>query len=163
MFLPDPISVLRSIFRLVRPGGAFAFQEPSWTPGLALGTRLPLWSKVLVATHETLLRSGANPEMGLHLHRIFQEVGLPAPAVHMETLLGSDPDLPRLHTELLCSVHQLAQKHNIPLEDLGDLETLSQRVAAELAAANTVTTFIPIVSAWSRKPEDEALRSNPQP
>src|SRR5712691_11188751 len=42
MFLPDPVSVLRSVAGLVRPGGVLAFQEPSWIPMLALGDRLPL-------------------------------------------------------------------------------------------------------------------------
>ncbi|HJY52689.1 MAG TPA: methyltransferase domain-containing protein, partial [Candidatus Udaeobacter sp.] len=35
-FLPDPISVVRSVAGLVRPGGVLAFQEPSWTVMLAL-------------------------------------------------------------------------------------------------------------------------------
>ena len=52
MFLPDPISVLRSVAGLVRPGGVLAFQEPSWTVMLALGARLPLWSRTRHLIHE---------------------------------------------------------------------------------------------------------------
>src|SRR6266550_3948449 len=32
MFVPDPVSVLSSLVRLMRPGGIIAFQEPSWAP-----------------------------------------------------------------------------------------------------------------------------------
>ena len=84
MFLPDPLSVLRSVARLVLPGGVLAFQEPSWVPILALGACLPLWSKVLSCIHQTFLRSGVNPEMGLDLFRVFQEVGLPAASAAFE-------------------------------------------------------------------------------
>jgi hypothetical protein len=75
MFLPDPVSVLRSVSRLVRPGGVLAFQEPSWAPMLALGSRLPLWSKLLASIHETACRSGMNMEMGLALYRVFRRPG----------------------------------------------------------------------------------------
>ena len=118
-FLPDPISVLRSVAGLVRPGGVLAFQEPSWTAMLALGARLPLWSRVRHLIHETLLRSGANPEMGLALYPVFQEVGLPAPKMHLEMPLGSDADFIRLTSDLLCSLRPLAEQHGVSLEELG--------------------------------------------
>jgi ubiquinone/menaquinone biosynthesis C-methylase UbiE len=44
MFLPDPASVVRSLTRLVRPGGVIAFQEPTWIRLLAFSARFPLWS-----------------------------------------------------------------------------------------------------------------------
>ncbi len=106
MFLPDPVATLGSLFKLVRPGGVLAFQEPSWIPFLALGARLPLWSKVLSSIHETFLRSGVNPEMGLALYRIFQEIGLPAPTMHMETPLGSDAEFTRLIYEIPRRYHR---------------------------------------------------------
>jgi 2-polyprenyl-3-methyl-5-hydroxy-6-metoxy-1,4-benzoquinol methylase len=154
MFLPDPVSVLRSVARLVRPGGALAFQEPSWIPMLALGSKLPLWSCVLRSIHETLLRSGANPEMGLALYTLFQEVGLPAPNMHLEIPLGSDPGFIQIISDLLCSLRPLAHKHGVSLEELGDFDTLQNRVCAEIAAASTVVSVVPLVGVWSLKPKD---------
>jgi ubiquinone/menaquinone biosynthesis C-methylase UbiE len=154
MFLPDPVSVLRSVSRLVRPGGVMAFQEPSWIPMLALGARLPIWSKVLAAIHETFLRSGVNMEMGLDLYVAFQQAGLPAPAMRMETLLGGDSDCAQMPVDVLRSMRPLAQRHNVSLEGLGDLETLADRIYAEATRLNAVMNVIPIVSAWARKAAD---------
>ena len=152
MFLPDPVYVLRSLCKLVRPGGVLAFQEPSWVSYLALGAGLPLWSSVLTSIHETFLRSGVNMEMGPALYRILQEIGLPAPTMHMETPLGSDADFTRLTCEVLGSLRPLAQQHNVSLEALGDFNTLSERIQAEVAASNTAVSYVPLVGAWSRKP-----------
>ena len=151
MFLPDPTSVLRSLFKLVRPGGVIAFQEPTWIPLLASSARLPLWSEVLRAIHETFLRSGVNPEMGPDLYRIFQEVGLPAPTMRIETLMGSDAEFTSLITCLIDSVQPLAKQHNVSLESLGDFNTLAQRVQAEVTASNTAVCFVPILGTWARK------------
>jgi ubiquinone/menaquinone biosynthesis C-methylase UbiE len=152
MFLPDPVSVLRSLTRLVRPGGVLAFQEPTWIPLLAFGARLPLWSTLLHAIHETFVRSGINPEMGIALYHIFQEVGLPAPAMHMETPLGSDANFTGLISDLISSLRPLAQQHGVSLDALGNLETLSHRIQSDVSTSNTVVSFVPMVGAWSRKP-----------
>jgi ubiquinone/menaquinone biosynthesis C-methylase UbiE len=152
IFLPDPLAVLRSVARLVRPGGVLAFQEASWAPMLALGTNPPLWSKVLSTIHQTFLRAGVNPELGLDLYRLFQEVGLPAPTMHMELILGGDAESTGIIVDLLRSLLPLAWQHNISLEALGDFATLAERVHAQVAAANRVVSYIPLVGAWSRKP-----------
>ena len=152
MFLPDPLAVVRSVSQLVRPGGLLAFQEPSWVPLLALSSALPLWSSLLFSIHETFLRSGVNPEMGLDLHSVFRKAGLPAPSMSMQVPLGNDAEFTGLLSNLLISVERLAKLHNVPLEPLGDLDSLAARIHAEVAASNGVVAFVPLVGVWSRKP-----------
>jgi 2-polyprenyl-3-methyl-5-hydroxy-6-metoxy-1,4-benzoquinol methylase len=104
MYVPDPAAVLRSVSQVVRPGGIFAFQEPTWTPSVALSAHLPLWSAVLSVSQETFERSGANPELGLRLPRLFREAGLPAPTISLEVPLGSDHNFTRNACDALCSL-----------------------------------------------------------
>ena len=151
MWLPDPASVLRQLSLLVRPGGVVAFQEPSWAPVFAISTHLALWSTAASLMWETMQRSGANPEMGLALYRIFQEAGLPAPAMQMELPLGDDPDFVRWMYDVICSLRPQIRQLNLSLEKLGDFDTLLERLQAEVAASNGVTSWMAVVGAWARK------------
>jgi len=151
MFLADPLSALRSAVRLLRPGGVLAFQEPSWVPMLAMAAPLPLWSKVLGTIHETFLRSGPNPELGLELYSLFQKAGLPAPNMHLDMPLGGSVIFTGIMTDLLRSLLPLAESHGVKLDELGDFDSLSERVRAEIAGAGTVVSVVPLVNAWSRR------------
>jgi 2-polyprenyl-3-methyl-5-hydroxy-6-metoxy-1,4-benzoquinol methylase len=152
-FLPDPVAVLRSISDLVRPGGAIAFHEPSWAPALAVAPHLSLWTACASLIRETLNRSGANTEIGLTLHRIFQEAGLPMPTMQVEMPLGNGPDFTQRIYDVLCSLRPRIHQLNLHPENLGDFDTLQERLQAEIAASNTLVPFgVALVSAWSRRP-----------
>jgi ubiquinone/menaquinone biosynthesis C-methylase UbiE len=155
-FLPDPVTVLRSLAGLVRPGGVLSFQEVSYSPFLLLSSHLRLWSAAASLLHETIQRSGAHTEIGLAQFRFFQEAGLPVPAMRMEILLGSDPDFTRWTYDLLCSLRPQIQQLRLSLDKLGDFDTLPARLQAEVAASKTVVPFVALVGAWSRKPENQA-------
>lgn len=151
MFLPDPAGVLRSLSQLVRPGGVLAFHEVSWAPLLAFTAQLPLWSACASLIVEAFRGSGANTEMGPGLYRIFQEAGLPAPTMDMEMPIGHEPDFIRWIYDVLCSLRPQIQQLNLSLETLGDLDTLAERLQAEVAASKTAVSWMALVGAWARK------------
>jgi ubiquinone/menaquinone biosynthesis C-methylase UbiE len=155
-FLPDPAGVLRSLSQLVIPGGVLAFQEVCWPPTIVLAVHLPLWSASLGLAHDTLKRSGANTEMGLDLYRIFQQAGFPAPKMGMEMLLGSEPDFTRWLADLLASIRPQIQQSDLRVEEVGDFETLAERLHAEVAASGRVAPGIAVIGARSRLAKEPA-------
>lgn len=152
-FLPDPVAVLRSLSQLVRPGGVLAFQEPNSGGFHRQAAGLPLWSAGAALMEETFRRSGANTQIGPALSRVFQEAGLQPPATRTDTLHGAEPWMP----DCLHSLRPKMVQLNLSLEALGDFETLSERLQAEVQASNTTTPLPDVVSAWARKPVNWAF------
>jgi SAM-dependent methyltransferase len=148
MYLPDPVSALRSIAGLVRPAGALAFQEPDWTSFLEDAAPLPLWSAGASLLVETLQLCGTNTAMGTSLSRAFQEAGLPAPAVRSDRLIGSESWLP----DCLHSMRPKMLELGLSLEPLGDFDSLHERLSSEISSFNTRTPLPGIVSAWCQTP-----------
>lgn len=148
MFLPDPVLVLRSLSRLVRPRGVLAFQEPDWGAFLEHARSFPLWSAGASLMVETFQRSGTNTNLGPELSQVFVKAGLPAPSVRTDLLLGAEEWMP----DVLQSLRPQMKQLNLPTEALGDFDTLSQRLHAEVAAANAQTPLPSLGSAWCRKP-----------
>lgn len=149
--LPDPVAVVRTLARLVAPGGVVAFAEPAWGPALAVSAAVPLWSQLMTTIHEIFARSRATPGMGLELYRVFQDAGLPAPTMHLEMPLGDDARFAEVETDLLRALLPAAEEHGVSVAALGDLDTLAERVHAALIEAKAPICFVAMVRAWSRK------------
>ena len=150
MYLPDPAAVLRSVSRLVRQGGVFVFQEPTWVPVLAHLEALPLWFATASIIDKTM-RFSANHDMGAELHHTFVTAGLPEPEVRMELPMGKEPYLAQWYYDTLCSLRPQAEQLQMPIESLGSLDTLVQRLQSEVAESKTAACWFASVGAWCRK------------
>jgi len=150
MYLPEPVAVLRSISQLVRPGGVFVFQEPTWVPVIAHLAALPLWFATASLIDKTM-RTSANHDMGAELYHTFIKAGLPEPTVRMELPMGKEPYLAQWYYDTLCSLLPQVRQLRMPIESLGPLDTLVQRLQAEVKESKTVACWFASVGAWCRK------------
>jgi len=154
MFLPDPVTVLRSLVEVVRPGGVVAFQEATWGSLQRQCASLPLWASAIAMVVETFKRVGTNAEMGRDLSRIFQEAGLPSPSTRTDTLLGAEQWMPGV----LQSLRPLMKQFGLSTAPLGDFTTLSERLQAEVAESKADTPLPDIIGAWARTPANSQFR-----
>lgn len=150
MFLPDPVPVVRLLSQLVRPGGVLAFHEVSWAAFLERCANLPLCFASAMMIHETFRRTGANTEMGPALPSVFRNAGLPAPTMTSTTLLGNAPDLTKWLVDILYVLE--AQMHDLGISRtrIGDIDTLSTRLLAELSSSRGVVGGPDLVGGWAK-------------
>ena len=113
---------------------------------------LTLWFAPASLIDKTMRASGANHDMGTDLYHIFVDAGLPAPAMRMELPLGKDPYLAQWYYDTLCSLRPQIDQLHLPIESLGSLDTLVQRLQAEVIESKTVACWFASVAAWCRKP-----------
>jgi ubiquinone/menaquinone biosynthesis C-methylase UbiE len=149
-FLPDPGAVLRSLSKLVRPGGVIVIQDCYWAPLLQLTARLPLWTKCASLIYQTFERSGANMDMEYRLYHAFLDAPLPAPKVMIEIPVGDSPDIRRWVYDLFCTLYPQMQEHNLPTTEVGELESLLSRLEAELDHTRNFAACIGLIGAWSQ-------------
>jgi trans-aconitate methyltransferase len=150
-FVPDTTAVIRRLCNLLRPNGIMAFQEPSWKIWLAHTSHLPLRSAVTVLIHDVLVASGANTEMELPIYRAFLAAGLSCAEMRIELPIGDSREFRSLLHDLLVAVWPRAEALRLPLEKLGDPETLASRLDDELDAVKSFASFVGLVGASARK------------
>jgi len=150
-WLPDPVFALRRVGRLVRPDGVIAFLESGWAPVLSMLESLPLWSAAAALICEVSHQSGGNLLLGHGLYEIFQNAGIRGPTMFQEIRMGKDPDNARWFADILRSLWPRVQQLNLSVEAVGNLDTLAERLQAEVQASHFVVGWLAPVCAWARK------------
>jgi SAM-dependent methyltransferase len=155
MYIEEPADLLRHASKHVRPGGIVAFQESA-------NLKAAAQTYPRTALHDDLQRWLTPPvdppmpvyDMGLRLYRTFIEAGLDAPQLRQDTPIGGGPDWPGY-----AFVAESARSLLPFMEGLGtvtaaeaDVDTLEDRLRAEVLEHNAVQILPTVIGAWAMNP-----------
>jgi predicted O-methyltransferase YrrM len=153
MYQGDPVESLRKMTQHLRPGGLVVFQELASSacrscPAVSAFDEAARWMG------EALRGSGARPELGLEMHSLFLDSGLPAPGMRMDAVVSGEAESPvyELLAEAVRSLVPTLQKLNIASPAHVQIDSLADRIRQEVVARRAVVVSYGLVGAWARKP-----------
>ena len=155
MYMGDPAEALGHLATHLRPGGVVAFQEVDFTPyTAALHPDTPLANKLVEWGRTVFERSGAHLEMGMDLYKAFVDAGLPEPSLHFEAPMGGPEDWPGYEylANSFRSLVPLMEAYGITTADELDVDTLAERIQAEVAASKRPIMLPPHITAHASLP-----------
>jgi ubiquinone/menaquinone biosynthesis C-methylase UbiE len=148
--LADPVDTVRKLSGLVRPGGLVSFQElNSRHPGSEPET--PLVAQAYRWVSETLRARRGEPAEGQPTYRILRTAGFADVRMAMEIPCGTaDSALPHFVAGTVNSLLPVIEAAGIATRAEIGIDTLAERIVAELAEADAVLWAPELVGAWAR-------------
>jgi ubiquinone/menaquinone biosynthesis C-methylase UbiE len=154
MYVPDPVSTLRNLSRLLRSGAAVAFFEPDFSVPSRGVPEIPLVRQVEQWNAEVFRRSGARMDMGMQLYRVFREVGFVdsgCSAFHLSGC-GINREMVDLFVAGVRSVLPKIQEYGIATAEEVGIDTLADRLYTAAAEADPQWVSTRSIATWARKP-----------
>jgi SAM-dependent methyltransferase len=152
MFLPSPAVTLRRLLRHIKPGGLVVFQEPDMSGAKSVPTA-PTVEKAAGWMRDIFRATGADSELGPKLHGIFKAAGLPDPQMRIDGLIdGSEGVGPLLLAETIRAMLPAIEQMGLATAAEVSIDTLEDRIRAELATVDGTMSSPLLISAWTRLP-----------
>ncbi|HEX9038525.1 MAG TPA: class I SAM-dependent methyltransferase [Ktedonobacterales bacterium] len=150
----DPARLLRHLGACVKPGGIVAFQEGFFKDRTYLEPVCQLYETTIQRVEQTFARIGTDPSIGGKLGWIFQDAGLPAPQMilHARVERGPDATVYKFAEQMVRSMLPLMERTGVATTDEVGLETLVDRLRAEVVALGATLEVPGFIGAWTRTP-----------
>jgi SAM-dependent methyltransferase len=154
IWVREPVDVLRACARLVRPGGLVVFQEHDLQGFYRAYPPSPLLERLQRLGMAFVERQGLDPWTAYRLHGAFEAAGLPRPQLREEAPLGGGPEW--VGYETFADHYRSGEPFLVAAgvatrEELG-VDTLAERLRAEVVGQRGVLRCVPAVGAWARVP-----------
>ena len=152
MYMADPVEALKHLATHLSPGGIAAFQEAYFAPyTVAEHPDTPLANELIKWGRTVFERSGAHLDMGVELYQAFVDAGLPEPTLHFEAPMGGPVNWSGYEylANSFRSLVPLLEAYGITTAEKLDVDTLAERIQAEVAAAKRPIMLPPHITAYA--------------
>ena len=151
---PDPVAMVRRAAGAVRHGGIVAFHEPAGHIGGHTLPMVDLYVELERSLSSVFCVTLPHRDVGGRLIACFENAGLPTPRLIWESIAGGyDSPLWRLLAMTYRSMlPQIAGSRGVASAEVGDPDTLADRLVAEAMAVRAQIVSKPQSCAWAIRP-----------
>ena len=151
--LKEPANILRHLLNYLKPDGLVVFQDYNLLAAKAYPSG-PVFEQTLGRIIKAFRMAGADPEIGLKLNEIFRQAGLPGPTMRCEASISAGPEWDGYDQLALVTRTLLPFMQKVGLVTAGevDVDTLADRLRAEIKEMGGVGHGPDVISAWAHKP-----------
>ena len=152
MYRLDPVADLKALLRYLRPGAVVVFQETDLLTGKTVPPA-PVVDEVREWMLHAFASAGIEMEMGHKLYHTFKAAGLPAPQMEIDGFIGGVEDIsPTLFANVVGKLIPQLEALGVATADEIRIETLEQRMRADLERTGGVMSTPLLIGAWTRLP-----------
>lgn len=152
LYLKEPAAVLKKLAELVLPGGLVVFQEMEMATARS-APDVPLFARCGRWIVEAFTRAGVETSMGSRLYSVYKEAGLPEPQMISGGRVEGSPQS-QIYEWLAQTVRSLLpmiEKTGVATKEDVGIDTLADRLRADVADKGAVVHSPTFVGAWTRK------------
>jgi SAM-dependent methyltransferase len=152
MYRRNPAADLRSLVRCLRPGGLVIFQELDMLPGKTVPPAAVV-DDVRAWLLDTFARAGLELEMGPKLYATFRDAGLNPPEMRVNGFIGGAGSIvPALVANVARTLMPQAEALGTLSPGQVNIETLEERMRADLESTRGVMSTPLVIGAWATLP-----------
>jgi ubiquinone/menaquinone biosynthesis C-methylase UbiE len=149
MYQPCRQTAVRVLAATLRPGGLMVFEEVDAEAVPRPSRPHPLHEQIYRVVWETVRREGATLSMGQELAGVMREAGLQVEHVRAEAIVQT-PEQRHVIADIVRAIAPRIFEHGAATAEELDLDTLDERLAAELRATGGPFIGDMVFGVWAR-------------